>query len=169
MATAEAQQAIKKTFVGTPFFAVIGASKDKTKFGTKVLQWYQERSFNVTPVHPVQQIQQKEAELEGLKTLGSLSQLPSPKETAISVITPPKACDKAHQYGYSSLMSFCTKVTLGILEQAKELSIPAIWLQPGAEDPAVIDYIKEHGLADRVIYGGPCILVEGDQIIKSLL
>ena len=47
--------------------------------------------------------------------------------------------------------------------------MPALWLQPGAEDAAVVEFIKENGLADRVIYGGPCILVEGDGIIRSLL
>ena len=60
------------------------------------------------------------------------------------------------------------QITLGLLEEAKALSIPALWLQPGAEDEAVVKYIKEN-LADRVIYGGPCILVEGDAIIRSLL
>ena len=61
------------------------------------------------------------------------------------------------------------QITLGILEKAKELNVPALWLQPGAEDDAVVSYIKENGLEDKVIYGGPCILVEGDGIIRSLL
>ena len=61
------------------------------------------------------------------------------------------------------------QITLGILEKAKELDVPALWLQPGAEDDAVVSYIKENGLEDKVIYGGPCILVEGDGIIRSLL
>lgn len=61
------------------------------------------------------------------------------------------------------------QITLGILEQAKSLSIPALWLQPGAEDAAVVEYIKENGLSDRVIYGGPCILVQGDDVVRSLL
>ncbi|CAA7261833.1 unnamed protein product [Cyclocybe aegerita] len=133
---------VQKTFLGQPFFAVIGASKDTSKFGTKVLKWYQARSLNVTPVHP------KEKELEGVATLTTIAELPSPKETSISVITPPK-------------------VTLGILQQAKELDVPALWLQPGAEDEAVVEYIKAN-LADRVIYGGPCILVQGDDIRSSL-
>lgn len=60
------------------------------------------------------------------------------------------------------------KVTLGILQQAKDLDVPAIWLQPGAEDEAVVKYIKENGLADRVVYGGPCILVQGDDIRNQL-
>ena len=47
--------------------------------------------------------------------------------------------------------------------------VPALWLQPGAEDGAVVSYIKENGLEDKVIYGGPCILVEGDGILRSLL
>ncbi|KDR75108.1 hypothetical protein GALMADRAFT_226757 [Galerina marginata CBS 339.88] len=136
--------AIQKVFLAAPNFAVVGASKDQSKYGTKVLKWYKERSFSVTPVHP------KETELEGIQTLNSISELPSPKETSISIITPPK-------------------VTLGILEKAKDLSIPALWLQPGAEDATVIEYIKENGLSDRVIYGGPCILVEGDDITRSLL
>lgn len=62
-----------------------------------------------------------------------------------------------------------TQVTLGVLEQAKASGVPALWIQPGAEDAAVIKYIEENGLQDKVIYGGPCILVEGDNIIQSLL
>lgn len=60
------------------------------------------------------------------------------------------------------------QITLGLLEQAKGLSAPALWLQPGAEDEAVIAYINQNGLADKVIYGGPCILVDGDRA-QSLL
>ncbi|KAF8813894.1 NAD(P)-binding protein [Phlegmacium glaucopus] len=135
--------ALQKAFLGSPSFAVVGASKDQSKFGTKVLNWYKARNLNVTPIHP------KEKELEGLETLRSIADLPSPKETSISIITPPK-------------------ITLGILEQAKELSIPSLWLQPGAEDETVIKYIKESGLSDRVIFGGPCILVDGDDV-RSLL
>ncbi|KIM45356.1 hypothetical protein M413DRAFT_66338 [Hebeloma cylindrosporum] len=135
---------IQKAFLSAPYFAVVGASKDKNKYGTRVLNWYKDRTLKVTPVHP------KEAELEGLETISSIDLLPFPKETSISIITPPK-------------------VTLGILEKAKELAIPALWLQPGAEDEAVLKYIKENGLSDRVIFGGPCILVEGDNIVRSLL
>ncbi|PPQ87483.1 hypothetical protein CVT25_008219 [Psilocybe cyanescens] len=135
---------VKKTFLAAPYFAVVGASKDTTKYGTRILKWYQARTFNVTPVHP------KEKELEGLSTITAIGELPSPKETSVSIITPPK-------------------VTLGILKQAKDIDIPALWLQPGAEDAEVIEYIKENGLSDRVIYGGPCLLVEGDDIARSLL
>jgi predicted CoA-binding protein len=51
-------------------------------------------------------------------------------------------------------------VTLTVLKQAKSLGIPYIWLQPGAENEECIQYAKEKHL--NVIYGGPCILVQGD-------
>ncbi|OBZ71056.1 hypothetical protein A0H81_09325 [Grifola frondosa] len=135
---------VQKLFLSSPRFAVVGASKDQSKFGTKVLKWYLARDKTVTPIHP------KESELEGVSTVRSVADLTSPSETSISIITPPK-------------------ITLGVLEQAKALSVPALWLQPGAEDDAVISYIKDNGLEDKVIYGGPCILVDGDGILKSLL
>ncbi len=46
--------------------------------------------------------------------------------------------------------------------------MPALWLQPGADDEAVVRFINENGLADRVVYGGPCVLVEGDAILAHL-
>lgn len=60
------------------------------------------------------------------------------------------------------------QITRGLLEQAKTLGIPSLWLQPGADDEGIVEYINENGLADRVIYGGPCVLVEGDNILKAL-
>ncbi|KAF8635883.1 hypothetical protein AX15_000064 [Amanita polypyramis BW_CC] len=131
-----ATEAIQRAFLSSSAYAVVGASKDQSKYGSRVLKWYKQRSYKVTPVHP------KESELEGIPTVASISDLPSPKETSVSIITPPK-------------------VTLSILKQAKDLSVPALWLQPGAEDAAVVEYIKNQGLSDRIIYGGPCILVEG--------
>jgi predicted CoA-binding protein len=61
------------------------------------------------------------------------------------------------------------QVTLGLLQQSVELNIPSLWLQPGAEDDAVKTFIRANELEDKVIYGGPCILVEGDGVRKSLL
>ncbi|KAG6891490.1 hypothetical protein C0992_005628 [Termitomyces sp. T32_za158] len=128
-AMTDAQKHVGKTFMKNTTFAVVGASKDQSKVGNKILRWYQARDINVIPVHP------KEHELEGQKTIADISQLSSPSTTALSIITPPKA---------------------------KELNVPSYWIQPGAEDEAVLQYIEESGLTDRVIYGGPCILVLGD-------
>lgn len=131
-------------FFESPKFAVVGASKDQTKYGTRVLRWYLDRQIPVTPVHP------KESELEGVTAVKSLDELESPTTTSVSIITPPK-------------------VTLSILEKGKELGVPAFWLQPGAEDDAVRAYITKEGLESKVVLGGPCVLVSGDSLRKSLL
>lgn len=36
----EATRAIQRTFLGSPAFAVVGASKDQSKYGTKVSAFY---------------------------------------------------------------------------------------------------------------------------------
>ncbi|EGO00388.1 hypothetical protein SERLA73DRAFT_136245 [Serpula lacrymans var. lacrymans S7.3] len=133
----------QKHFLASPKFAVVGASTDQSKFGTKVLQWYIQRNRDVTPVHPTSN------ELEGIKTIRSLADLPSPTETSISIITP-------------------AKITIELLKQAKELSVPSLWIQPGAADVTCVKYIKEN-LSDRVIYQGECILRDGDGIVQSML
>lgn len=139
----EHQETAGKFFLTIPSFAVVGASKDQTKVGNRILRWYQTRDFDVTPVHF------KEPELEGIKCITDISELPSPKTTALSIITPPK-------------------ITLSVLQKAKELDVPSLWIQPGAEDQAVLEYIKENDLTDRVIHGGPCILVLGDGLRSNL-
>ncbi|KAG9076648.1 hypothetical protein FS749_011546 [Ceratobasidium sp. UAMH 11750] len=131
------------TFFSSPKFAVVGASKDQSKYGTKVLKWYLAREIPVTPVHP------KESELEGVNAVKSLKELESPKQTSVSIITNPK-------------------VSLTILKEGKELGVPAFWLQPGAEDEEVRKYVEEEKLQDRVVLGGPCVLVSGDGIRSRL-
>ncbi|KAJ7212955.1 NAD-P-binding protein [Mycena pura] len=135
--------ATQKLFMSSPYFAVVGASKDQTKFGTKILQWYKTRGMTVHPVHP------REAELEGIATLASVADLPAPTETSISIVTPPV-------------------VTLSILQAALPLGVRAAWIQPGAADDSVAEWIKANGMEERVIYGGACILEEGDALRSQL-
>ncbi|KAG8741185.1 hypothetical protein FRC10_003230 [Ceratobasidium sp. 414] len=132
------------TFFSSPKFAVVGASKDQTKWGTKILKWYLDRKIPVTPVHP------KESELEGVNAVKSLKELESPTTTSVSIITNPK-------------------VSLAILKEGKELGVPAFWLQPGADDEEVRKYVEQEKLEGRVVLGGPCVLVSGDSIRKAVL
>ncbi|RKP09395.1 NAD-P-binding protein [Thamnocephalis sphaerospora] len=125
-----------RAFMHQPRFAVVGASSARQKFGNRVLRWYQDHNLPVTPVHP------RETEIEGLPCVTSLEGLSDPTHTAVSVITPPS-------------------VTLTVLQQAKALGVPYVWLQPGAENAECVQYAEEQGL--QLIYGGPCILVQGEQ------
>ncbi|KAG2194964.1 hypothetical protein INT47_002820 [Mucor saturninus] len=133
---------IAKQFINTPHFAVVGASIAKEKFGNKVLKWYQSNGLDVTPVNP------KEDVIENLKTVKSINELPNPKETALSVITPPK-------------------VTLKVLQDAKTIGIENVWIQPGGEDEKVIQFINDNKSTLNVIYGGPCILVKGSSLLQN--
>lgn len=83
------------------------------------------------------------------------------------MVTPAKASENNDIYKCSSRTLY-PQVTLNVLKEAKELGVPALWIQPGAEGPEIADYIKENGLENRVVYGGPCLLVQGDGIRQKL-
>ncbi|KAJ7438133.1 succinyl CoA synthetase-like protein [Mycena galericulata] len=108
-------------FLSAPSFAVVGASDDATKFGTIVFKTMLEKGMDVVPINPVS-IAAFIPESQGVPCLHSLSDLADPARTAISVVTQPA-------------------VTLQILRQAHDLGIFAVWLQPGAEDDAVLNFI----------------------------
>ncbi|KAI8338626.1 CoA-binding protein [Chlamydoabsidia padenii] len=131
-------KSLTKHFISNPYFAVVGASTSRSKYGNKVLRWYQNEGLSVIPVHP------KELNIEGLPTITSLDQLQEPQLTSVSIITPPS-------------------VTLNVLKDCKRLGIRNIWLQPGAEDKQVLQYAQDFGL--EVIAGGPCILMEGPSLL----
>ena len=124
------QQAVSAFLAGSPH-AVVGASVDREKYGNKVLRAYLQRQRRVFPVHP------RERMIEGVPAFASLADLPEPVH-GISVITPPQ-------------------VTAEIIEQAHALGIQHVWLQPGAETPAIVQRAQALGL--QVIAGGPCVLV----------
>jgi hypothetical protein len=92
-------------------------------------------------------------------TKPNLSALAHPRETSVSIITPPS-------------------VTLEVLKEAKKLSIPAVWLQPGTFDDEVIKFARssaeEGGFGGTVVAGeggrgaeGWCVLVDGERALKA--
>ena len=97
----------------------------------------------------------REPEIEGLRCVRNLEELPgNPQEWAISIITPPKASQISH-----SAMLTQVQATIAVVQQAANLGFQDVWLQPGAEDQAVVDFLS--GLPNlRAIFGGPCVLVE---------
>lgn len=121
---------ISEFLAGGPF-AVVGASRDRAKYGNKVLRAYLQAGKRVYCVHP------REAEIEGQPCHPSLDQLPE-IPTGVSIITPPS-------------------VTEQVVRAAHAKGATWVWMQPGAESPAAIAAAEELGL--RVIAGGPCVLV----------
>ncbi|KAF9906813.1 hypothetical protein EC991_000256 [Linnemannia zychae] len=117
-------------------FAVVGASTNRAKFGNRVLRWYQEHGYPaVIAVNP------KETTIESVPSVPNLSSLPGkPSDYHVSIITPPK-------------------VTQSVLEEAHKNGIRRVWLQPGVESPAALEYANSNGM--QIIAGGPCVLENG--------
>ena len=112
-------------------WAVVGASKDRSKYGNKVLRCYQQNGREVYAVNP------RESEIEGAACFPNVAALPA-DVVALSIITPPS-------------------VTERIVRDAAARGIKKLWMQPGAESPEALDTAEELGLS--VIAGGPCLLV----------
>jgi predicted CoA-binding protein len=118
-------------FLKGKVFAVVGASKDRSKYGNKVLRCYLQHGLKVYAVNP------KESEIEGQVCVPNLAALPEPVH-GVSVITPPHITEK-------------------IVQEVAEAGIHHVWMQPGAESEQALDLGDSLGL--NVIGDGSCLLV----------
>ena len=92
--------------------AIVGASNDRHKFGNKALRAFQAEGYHVVPINP------NESEVEGLKTYASVLDVPEPIDMATVYVQP--------------------DVTLRLLDEFARKGIAEIWVNPGAEDDAVM-------------------------------
>ena len=121
---------IEQFLAGRPH-AIVGASRNRAKYGNKVLRAFLQNGRQVYPVNPAADV------VEGLVAYPDLGSLPEPVY-GVSVITPPEVSER-------------------VVEEAARLGIAHIWFQPGAESEAAVNRAKQAGM--NVIYGGPCVLV----------
>ena len=94
-------------------WAVIGATHKTEKFGYKIYKCLKDHGYEVYPVNP------NIAEIDGDTCYSSLSALPVVPAVVDFVV--PEA------------------VGLAALDECKELGIPVVWLQPGADKPFFFD------------------------------
>ena len=119
-------------FFSSKKYAVVGASKNKDKFGNKVLRCFLQNDKIVYPVNP------KEKIIENQSCISQIADLPNDVKS-ISIVTAPS-------------------VTTHIVEEAIAKGIQNIWIQPGAESKQAVYNCSQNGI--NVIHGGPCILAE---------
>ena len=100
--------------------AVIGASSNRRKFGNKALRAFENQGYRVFAVNP------NEREVEGHKTYPT-------------VLDVPEAIDMATVYVPAD-------VGLRVLEDISKKGIAEVWLNPGADEDAVIARARELGL-----------------------
>jgi uncharacterized protein len=107
-------------FLSLKSFAVVGASRDRSKYGNIVYRELRSRGFRVFAVNPLA------AEIEGEPSYPSLAALPETVDGAVIVIPPGE--------------------TERMVRAAIAAGIGAVWMQPGAESEAAIRTCEENGL-----------------------
>ncbi|EXJ92179.1 hypothetical protein A1O3_00729 [Capronia epimyces CBS 606.96] len=142
-----------KRFFSLPYFAVIGASQDQSKFGYKIFAWYHVHSLPVTPINPGRP--SISVPSKTYDTIPSVSALPHPTETGLSLVTPPA-------------------VTRQVLKDAKAVGITAVFLQPGTFGDEELKFAKDNfesavgGFEDGTVGGeGWCVLVDGENALRA--
>lgn len=104
--------------------AVLGASKDRSKFGNKCVRAYLAAGWQVYPVN----LGSTEP-IEGLPTVRTLAEVPSPLDR-ISVYLPPP-------------------VTLELLPAIEEVEVGEVWFNPGSADANVLNDARQRGIPAR--------------------
>ena len=112
-------------------FAVIGASRDSSKYGFKVYHALKQAGYTVFPVNPNADL------VDGDTCYPSLDNLPVPIDCIVTV-TPPAITEEA-------------------VRLAAHLKMPCVWMQPGSESLSAIHAAHSGGMED--VSDGSCILV----------
>lgn len=111
--------------------AVIGATDNPAKYGSVIYRDLKRKGFRVFAVNPNRET------VDGDPAYADLDALPE-RATILNFVVPP---DRA----------------LPILKDALRLGYRNIWLQPGAENPAVLRFIQENGFT---YLANACIMVQ---------
>ncbi|MEW6744396.1 MAG: CoA-binding protein [Planctomycetota bacterium] len=100
---------------------VIGASRDRSKYGNKAVRAYLRHGHEVFPINP------SAGEIEGVPALAP-------------VVDPPGPIDRATVY-------LPPHVTLGVLQKlASRGDVSELWLNPGSESREVLEEAQRLGL-----------------------
>lgn len=130
------QQRAIQTFFNAERYAVAGASKDRAKYGNKVLRAFLQNELSAYPIHPSEDTIEGRTVYSDLTSLWESGEDPVP---SLAIITPPSITEK-------------------IVREAIDCGVTAIWMQPGAESEEAIKTATGVGLT--VVAGGPCLLVQ---------
>lgn len=101
-------------------WAVVGANQDREKYGNMIYRKLKTRGYEVYAVNPMYET------IEGDKCYKDLSSLPKVPEVIDMVVSPKRGKP--------------------VLEEAAQLGIRYIWLQPGTYDDELLKKIDELGL-----------------------
>lgn len=125
----------EKQFFQGGRWAVVGASRDPDKFGHIVHRRLRGRGEDVYPVNS------QAKDVAGEPCYASLADLPEPVDQIV-IVVPPRSTER-------------------VVEEAAERGITRVWMQPGAESSAAVEFCKARGIN---VVSGRCILRYMDQM-----
>ena len=100
--------------------AVVGASRDRSKYGNKCVRAYAAEGWQVFPINPGAE------EVEGHRAYGSIKEVPGELQR-ISVYLPPKVTDR-------------------MIPELADKGAWEVWFNPGSADAEVLARARDHGL-----------------------
>jgi predicted CoA-binding protein len=97
--------------------AVIGASRDRRKFGNKAVRAFRQAGYTVVPITPNQE------SVEGLRAYASVLDAPGPIDLATLYVP--------HSVGER------------VIDEVARKGINEVWINPGAESPALVSRARD--------------------------
>ena len=104
-----------------PTVAVIGASRDRCKYGNKSVRAHLQSGYRVFPINP------HADEIEGIPAFASIADIPSGELDRVTMYLPPE-------------------IAVTMLEDMAARSPDEFWLNPGTESHEVLQIADELGL-----------------------
>ena len=104
-----------------PTAAVIGASRDREKFGNKSVRAHIHDGYDVYPVNPHADV------VEGLRAYPTIAEIPAERVDRVTMYVP-------------------AEVGITLLEDIAAKSPSEVWINPGSESEALLEKAAELGL-----------------------
>ncbi len=123
-------QSAVEQFLAQRSLGLVGVSRSGRKFGNTVLRELTKRGYRVSVVHP------EAAEIDGLRCVPSVSELPD-EVGGIVLVVPPGQTEK-------------------VVREATARGVRRIWMQQGSESATAIELCRESGID---LVHGECILM----------
>jgi len=112
-------------FINQRVWAVVGSSRDPTKYGNRIFRSLLKAGYVVYPVNP------NARWIDGHKVYPTLKALPEPPGV-VDIVVPPR-------------------VTERIVRECAQLGLKRVWIQPGAESKEALEYCRQKGI--KTVYG----------------
>jgi len=100
--------------------ALVGASRDLSKYSHTILLHFQHANYKIIPINP------NERDIEGLDCYATLDEVKDEIDVVVMMISPKKS--------------------IKILESVKKLKINKVWFQPGSNNETTANYCKENNI-----------------------